>query len=53
MISQVSPVIFPFNWAKVADFARNSVFRRQMAKNFFKNPVSAICFFRVFVSLLK
>ena len=32
MISQVSPVTVPVNWTKVADFARNSVFWKQMAK---------------------
>ena len=37
MTSQVSPVTFPVNWTKVVDFARNSVFGKQMAKkNFLK-----------------
>ena len=40
MISQASPVTFPVNCTKIVDFARNTVFGRQMAKNFFKNPVS-------------
>ena len=32
MTSQVSPVTFPVNWAKVVDFTRNSIFGKQMAK---------------------
>ena len=32
MISQVSPVTFPVKWTKIVDFAKNPVFRRQMAK---------------------
>ena len=35
MASQVSPVTFPVNWTKVVNFARNSVFRKQMAKKSF------------------
>ena len=36
MTSQVSPVTFPVNWAKVVDFTRNSIFGKQMAKKKFK-----------------
>ena len=36
MTSQVSPVTIPANWTKVVDFARNSVFGKQMAKKNFK-----------------
>ena len=44
MISQVSPVTFPVNWTKVADFARNSVFGKQMAKKKFLNAVSTFSY---------
>ena len=40
MTSQVSPVTFPVNWTKVVDFARNSVFGKQMAKKKNLNAVS-------------
>ena len=40
MTSQVSPVTFPVNWTKLVDFARNSVFGKQMAKKTFLNVVS-------------
>ena len=45
MISSASPVTFPVNWAKIVDFARNTVFKRQMAENVFKNPVSTFYYF--------
>ena len=35
MTSQVSPVTFPVNWTKIVDFAKNSVFGKQMAKKRF------------------
>ena len=40
MTCQVSPVTFPVNWTKVVDFARNSVFGKQMATTNFLNAVS-------------
>ena len=40
MISQVSPLTFPVNWTKVVDFARNSVFGKQMAQKKFLDAVS-------------
>ena len=36
MTSQISPVTFPVNWTKVVDFARYSLFGKQMAKKNFK-----------------
>ena len=41
MTSQVSPVTIPANWTKVVDFARNSVFGKQVAKKTFLNAVSS------------
>ena len=35
MTSQVIPVTIPANWTKVVDFARNSVFGKQVAKKKF------------------
>ena len=45
MTSQVSPVTFPANWTKVVDFARNSVFGKQMAKKNFLNALSTFYYF--------
>ena len=44
MTSQVSPVTFPVNWTKVVDFARNSVFGKQMVKKKFLNAVSTFSY---------
>ena len=42
MISQTSHVTFPVNWTKIVNFARNSGFGRQMAKNVFINLISTL-----------